>query len=160
MLHKIILFTILISNLTHANNVNTSYGIVTNIFDGDTIEISHNNKKRIIRLAYIDAPEINQVYGDRAKRNLDKNILNKRVNYKIIDQDIYNRYISLVYLDNININKKQIHDGYAWATHRTSSNSYLSLELQSKYYKKGLWQSKSILSPWIFRKQHFNDTIK
>lgn len=160
MRHIFSCFILLISNFTHANSIKTNSGLVTNIFDGDTIEITSNNQKQIIRLAYIDAPEINQKHGDRAKRNLTKTMLNKDITFKILDQDIYKRNIAVVFLGKTNMNKKQIHDGYAWASNRSSSNSYLSLEWRAKYYKKGLWQSKSHLSPWEFRKKYISDNIR
>ena len=135
-------------------------GTITEVFDGDTIQITKNNDKKTIRLAYIDAPELNQKYGDRAKRNLYKSIINKNVTYKTLNQDVYNRDVAVVFLGDINLNKKQVHDGYAWSTNRSSSNSYLSLELQARHYKKGLWQSETFLFPSIFRNKYLNDNIR
>jgi len=148
-----------VSTITFAEERLMHSGVVTHIYDGDTIEITSNNEKRLLRLAHIDAPEVNQKFGDRAKRNLEKTILNNTVRYEVVGTDIFQRATAVVFLEQININKKQIHDGYAWSLNRTSSNLYLSLEFRAKHYKKGLWQSSNYLSPWVFRKQFLSDNI-
>ena len=48
---------------------------VIKVIDGDTIWVKSKNKHIKIRLSYIDAPELKQVYGVRSKNFLSKLIL-------------------------------------------------------------------------------------
>lgn len=155
---SLILFIFLNTTL-YAKQPKNSFkeSVVTQVYDGDTISVLNSNgTSQVIRLALIDSPELNQTLGDRAKRNLEKLILDKKVKYQVVNTDAFNRTNAIIHLSSININQKQIHDGYAWATQRNNSNQYLSLELQARKYRKGIWNTSNPLSPWIFRKQFFD----
>lgn len=135
-------------------------GKVVQIYDGDTLSISTTKgETKVLRLAYIDSPELNQNFGDRAKRNLEKLLLDKKIKFKIVSTDSFNRSHAVITLNDIIINQKQVHDGFAWATSRSTSNPYLSLEAQARKYKKGIWNTQNPISPWMFRKMFFNGNM-
>lgn len=140
--------------------VKVAEGKVVQIYDGDTLGVSTSQgETKVLRLAYIDCPELNQNFGDRAKRNLEKLLLDKKIKFKIVTTDSFNRPHAVITLNNIIINQKQVHDGFAWATSRTTSNSYLSLEAQARKYKKGIWNTQNPISPWMFRKMFFDGNM-
>jgi micrococcal nuclease len=65
-------------------------GKVVSVSDGDTITISDKQKRQYkIRLEGIDAPEINQDYGSRAKRSLSDLVLGKTVSVLFYGTDPY-----------------------------------------------------------------------
>lgn len=126
---------------------------VENIIDGDTLEVSLNNGKRnIYRLAFIDAPELDQSYGKRSKRNLEKHILGQQVLIIPFKEDIYGRNTAIVKFKQLNINFQQVKDGYAWSLSPKSINpTFFKAELNAQKYKKGLWNEDAPIAPWNFR---------
>lgn len=95
---------------------------VTHVIDGDTIVIQNENSTSKVRLAYIDAPEIKQSYGNKSKEYLSKLILGKTVTIKPISTDKYNRIIVEIYLNGRNINLIMIREGYAWLYSQYTNN--------------------------------------
>lgn len=126
---------------------------VDNIIDGDTLEISLiNGKKYIYRLAYIDAPELDQSYGKRSKRNLEKHILGQQVLITPLKEDVYGRKTAIVKYKQININFQQVNEGYAWSlSPKTTNPVFFRAELNAQKYKKGLWNEEAPVAPWHYR---------
>ncbi len=125
------------------------------IVDGDTINVNYN----IIRLHGIDAPEIKQTCkindkqwscGVESSKTLKKLILKKIINCKIVDVDIYKRDVGICFVNEININKFMVRNGWAIA-YRYYSHDYIKEENLAKSEKKGIWQGEFV-DPYIFRK--------
>ncbi|MDA9180846.1 thermonuclease family protein [Pelagibacteraceae bacterium] len=114
------------------------------ITDGDTIKIL---KKRI-RFHGIDTPENKQICtrnskeyscGKEATYALKRKIGDKLVTCKVQDKlDRYKRYIGVCFLDDINLNKWMVRNGYAVA-YRRYSIDYIEDENYAKKNKIGLW---------------------
>lgn len=94
-------------------------GIVTNVIDGDTLNIGTNIDKEIltIRLVLVDAPEINEEGYTEAKEFVSENCFDKLV---VVDPDnnqelSYGRLVALalVYCQGLNINEAVIQLGLA-----------------------------------------------
>lgn len=79
-------------------------GPVTNVIDGDTfeMEVTHvgkNNKEKYndnetVRIAGIDAPEINTDEGKKAKKELEKKISGQEVRCTVQARDTYGRVVA------------------------------------------------------------------
>lgn len=86
---------------------------VVAILDGDTLECVDtqlNQPKKVdkikVRLAYIDAPEKGQTFGQVSKRSLSDMVYQKQVTLKIHGQDKYNRTLPKYFtMITISINK-------------------------------------------------------
>ena len=64
----------------------TYNGKIIKIHDGDTVHIiDSDGRKHKIRMAYIDAPEINQAYGTQSRDNLIDAALNKKVKVRVFE---------------------------------------------------------------------------
>lgn len=82
----------------------TIRGPVTNVVDGDTFDmhITHlgkNNKEKYndderVRIAGIDAPELNTKEGKIAKEKLEKMLNEKEVRCKVQSRDTYGRIVA------------------------------------------------------------------
>ena len=71
----------------------------------------------------------------------------------IIHKDKYGRILGTVYLNNQDINIQQVKDGFAWVYKRYSKNTiYYKAEKEAQNKRKGLWQEKNPIEPWIYRK--------
>ncbi len=83
---------------------------VIEVFDGDSFSIPPD---QTIRLAKLNAPEVKFCFGEEAKANLEKLILNRNVKIEKAGKDVFNRIIALVYLDDQLVNETMIKSGWA-----------------------------------------------
>ena len=129
------------------------------IIDGDTIHIKSNK----IRLHGIDAPETKQTCkigneewycGKQSTKELKKLINKQNVECVVNDVDVYNRYIAICYIDEININQWMVKNGWAIA-YRYYSKDYINEEEYADDNKLGIWKSKFI-EPYLYRKKNKN----
>ena len=123
-------------------------GIPT-ITDGDTIKILNQR----IRLHGIDTPEKKQICtknfeeyncGKEATDALVRKINRKLVVCKVHDKlDRYNRYIGVCFIEEVNLNKWMVRNGYAVAYKRYSKD-YIQDEYYAKKNKLGVWAGNFI----------------
>lgn len=66
------------------------------VVDGDTFE---TNQRQLIRLASVDAPELEYCAGPEAKEALERLVLGRRLYLKVVYRDRSNRLIADVYND-------------------------------------------------------------
>ena len=85
-------------------------GYVSRVIDGDTIIV----RGRRIRIANVNAPELDQPYGQKSKREMVKIVKKKKV-YVVPDGTTsYNRIVAMCYIDgNIDIGSELIKRGLA-----------------------------------------------
>ncbi len=125
-----------------------SYGL--EIIDGDTFK--HNGVR--YRLAYIDAPEINQkTVGYLSKQHLQTILKEKDLAYmRIIATDKYHRKVVIIK----NINYRMVKDGFALVYKKYCSvSSFYSAEKEAKNQKKGIHKYK-FTNPILWRQQKKN----
>jgi len=120
---------------------------VTRIIDGDTFETENGEK---VRLIGINAPEITDIFGQESKRHLSQLINGLTVelaeDQTSNDRDKYNRLLRYVFLQNVDINKKMITDGYAFAYlkyHFDKEEEYKQAQLSAAKNNNGIWGSGS-----------------
>jgi endonuclease YncB( thermonuclease family) len=152
---KLILVLIILLNLNTKLITGEIYGssVVT---DGDTIKILHNK----IRLHGIDAPERNQkCIKNKKKYNcgvVATKALIEKINKNAVkcltqkNKDKYNRFIGICFVEQENLNKWMVRNGYAIA-YRRYSKDYILDEQFAKINKLGLW-SGTFLKPEKWRK--------
>lgn len=129
---------------------------ILRVIDGDTVVTT---KQEHIRLADIDAPEHDQVFGPEATFHL-KDLLSAEQNIVELDRvstDKYHRTVGyLIKQDGDVINFIMIADGYAWSYNRYSHNPALGMAYQNfaEAHELGLWAEPNPTPPWVWRKQH------
>lgn len=132
------------------------HGKVTKIIDGDTIKMVNQQNKTPykVRIAHIDAPEIDQKFGLEAKKFLLDRIYNRDIIIKYYKKDKYGRIISDVLYNRKknNIGKEILENGLAWVWHYSNNKKYKLIELNAKKNKIGLWKYKNNLDPFLWRK--------
>ena len=134
-------------------------GNLKRVVDGDTIYLKTKTSDSIkVRLAFIDAPELNQPFGNDAKAFLKK-IEGQKVSIHVRSKDRYGRHVAVLFHRNTDMNLLMIKNGYAWAY--TKYLKYASIPIRDKYLhaeslakenKLGLWQTKDYIAPWEWRK--------
>ena len=139
-------------------SASTSFGDdsfrVVGIHDGDSITVLSVEKKQIkIRLEGIDAPELKQAFGSRAKEHLSSLIMGKDVTLIVKGEDLYKRTLSKILLDSQDVNLTMISDGFAWNYAKYSKDKkFAEAEAEARIKKKGLWIDQDPVAPWDWRK--------
>jgi ATP-dependent hsl protease ATP-binding subunit hslU len=148
---------LLITGLLLATSLFALEGRVVKVYDGDTITLLDKDmQQHRIRFYGIDAPEKSQSFGKRSQENLANMIAGKMVNVDVQAEDRYGRSVGIVYLDDVDINKRQVADGYAWAYMQYGGEIYKNDELRAREKKLGMWTDPNIEMPSEYRKRQKN----
>jgi len=156
---KIIFIICVILFLTSTNSFSKTIIGNARVIDGDTININNNK----IRLHGIDAPETKQTCkldsvdwfcGKQSTEELKKIINNQSVECKVNDIDIYNRYVAICLVNELNLNQWMVKNGWAIA-YRYYSTDYIIEEKYARDNKLGIWKSE-FLKPYQYRKNNKN----
>ena len=129
-------------------------GRVVRVADGDSLTLLVNNREVEIRLAWIDAPEHDQPYGERAKRLLSGLVDGKYVLARVVATDDYGRSVARVYADNLYVNAEMIRRGAAWVYRQYAKEELLyGLEQEARQAGRGIWglPGSEQVPPWVWR---------
>ena len=134
--------------------VESYHGSVVTVIDGDTIKICDSTGRyHTIRLMEIDAPELLQRSGKKAKKALTNKIHGRDVTVESATHDSYGRMLGKVYYQNRWINKEMLDEGWAWHFKWYSDNLELArAERIARETELGLWQHKDSTPPWEYRR--------
>jgi endonuclease YncB( thermonuclease family) len=138
----------------------TITGKVVGVSDGETITVlDADNRRHRVRLMGIDAPEINQDFGRRAKQSLSDLVLGKTVTVTSRKKDKYGRTLGEVTLDGKDISLEQVQRGMAWSYHYSASEVRPEeptpeelAEEQARKEKRGMWADGEQMPPWDYRR--------
>lgn len=144
-------------------NSNNYFAMVQKVSDGDTLNVlDETGQKHRIRLAFIDAPELKQDFGEASQKFLENQLLNQKVEIVVRDIDRYQREVATVYWYGKDMNLIQLKQGNAWhyqeyAKSKKGQNPsdfrlYEHAEHQARNQGLGLWENPNALAPWVFRK--------
>lgn len=128
-------------------------GKVVRVRDGDSIVVRAGRAQLEVRLDGIDAPELAQAFGKRAKRCTADLAIGKPVLLDLRGKDKYDRELAEVFLtDGRSLNRELVSSGCAWWFRRHSSDRDLEArERQARSERRGLWADDDPLPPWDFR---------
>ena len=129
-------------------------GHVTDVRDGDTIEVDTGAETRAVRLHGIDTPESDQPFGERAARFTSQRVLGTRVTVEVVDEDRYGRLVGRVYLpDGSELNELLVAYGFAWWYRRYAPDDaeLEQLQQEARGAGRGLWSRSNPIPPWDWR---------
>jgi endonuclease YncB( thermonuclease family) len=131
-------------------------GQVIAVNDGDTLVVRLEGRNQRVRLAEIDAPELHQPYGQRAREFLSGLVLGRKVHVQPVTVDTYERLVAHVRTeDGRDLSEELLRAGLAWWYRRYSRNGhYQELERQARAERRGLWAEKDPVPPWLYRRMH------
>lgn len=129
-------------------------GVVTSVHDGDTITVGGES----IRLASIDAPELDQVYGLSSRAHLSAMVLGQTVTVAYAEKDRYDRVVGTVFkTDCAYVNLNMVWVGAAWYYEAfqceidiRQRQAYAAAQAQARAVQRGLWSAEA-LAPWVYR---------
>ena len=124
-------------------------GTVTQVFDGDTVELDDGSR---IRYLLIDTPEMNssnskdpECFAQEAKDFNENMVLNKKIamEYDEDCDDAYDRLLAYVSVDETSVNKLMLERGYAKLLYIELNKLYLdefeAVATLAENAKSGLW---------------------
>jgi endonuclease YncB( thermonuclease family) len=135
------------------------FGKVIEVNSGDVITIFNLNRPVRVKLLGIDAPEMDQAFGDVAKNHLSDLVFDKGVlvQYSGIGAD--GSITGRVLLNDADIGAQMVRDGAAWFDLKNSDrlavmdrDVYQQSEQAARSERRGLWQQANPISPWDFVK--------
>lgn len=151
----IALLILICATICHSSGPTYS-GEVISIIDGDTIHVREYATKKLhkVRLAGIDALELDQPFGPNAKAALEAILKYHTVQVQVQAQDKYQREIATVSSKSADISSFMLRYGYAWHyKHFNSSTLYAQLEHCARCEHLGLWENEGNVPPWVWRKR-------
>lgn len=131
------------------------------VCDGDTVHVRRGFSRVKVRIAGIDAPETAQPYGQESRDHLDRLIGGKRIEVRLLDIDIYGRYVSQVRCERRDIGLTMLEAGLAWPYFRfmrrmqeQDRTKYRNAANKARGTGRGLWKGSKPIAPWDWRRQH------
>jgi micrococcal nuclease len=130
-------------------------GKVTAVVDGNTLEIVSENKEQYtIVLAGIDSPELTQEYGEKAKKYLQRMVLEEIVIVQFQGKDRKGNHLAIVLLKGeTDLRIELLKEGLAWTSEKNPLPELESLRTQAQEKGKGLWKEENPTPPWTYRRQ-------
>ncbi len=131
------------------------FGRVIEVNSGDVITIINLNRPVRVRLLGVDAPELDQAFGDVARKHLSDLVYDKSVlvEYSGIGGD--KSVMGRVLLNDADIGAQMIRDGAAWfdpsnqsRLNQTDREVYQASEMAARNEKRGLWEAGDAVAPW------------
>lgn len=134
-------------------SLTSSAQLVVQVYDSDTYKVLDKGKFKVIRLANVDAPELNQYYGKLVKACVSKLILARIVSIDERRNDRYGRIVADVAIDGKSLDSLLVANGWAWHYVAASLNPALSIyQKRAIDAKTGIWKCSHNIPPWIWRK--------
>ena len=133
-------------------------GKCVGVADSNNIIVMREGKPVKIRLYGMDAPELSQAFGQKAKKLITRFVQGKMLSVEMKDPDKDGRLVGEVFVKNMNINQSLVDAGYAWANTKDSSK-FVKNERRAKEAKLGLWRDKSPVPPWEYRQKYSTGKI-
>lgn len=128
---------------------------VVGVSDGDTITVLRDDKTQVkIRLHGIDAPELGQDFGSKAKFALSKLTWKHQVTVQPKGTDRYGRTIADVFLeDGASVTRELVAAGWAWhyVKYAPDDKDLARLEEEARTARRGLWSDPKPVPPWEWR---------
>lgn len=129
-------------------------GRVLRVTDGDSLVLDVRGSLYRVELTGIDAPELNQPWGNAAAERLNTMLTGKFV---VITGDAMGPAVhGTVRFANHDVALDLLYDGLAWATippgpPQSDPHPYMAAQDQARAAHRGLWSDPQPIAPWDWR---------
>ncbi|TRX55802.1 thermonuclease family protein [Thalassomonas sp. M1454] len=151
-LAALIILVVIIINYDQETTPVVQYKVVK-VLDGDSVMIADKDSHRVVELAYIDTPELDQQFGIEAKKWLLEQITGNNSFVEI--RAVANSTKVVLLADGVNLNRTLVVLGYAWLDSETKQlpQTYLQDFKRVQDNKIMLWSLPEYqrIPPWIWR---------
>lgn len=127
---------------------------VVAVVDGNTIDIVDGSQERQrVVFSGIDCPELQQEFGEQAKRFVEKLVLNKKVTVKFQGKTKQGNYLAVVMLKDDDLRIELLKEGLAWTAEKNPLEELEPYRSWAQQKNRGLWKQENPTPPWVFRRQ-------
>ncbi len=144
------------SHVRRAGDEGVFYGPLLRVKDGDSLVVKVQGVALDVRLAGIDAPELEQPYGREAKQALVSLASGRQLVVEPLDTDRYGRTVAHVWNGEVQLNTEMVKRGGAWFYSEFARNDELyDVEQEARSAERGLWAlpRKDRIEPWVWRER-------
>jgi len=135
-------------------------GRTIGVTDGDTIKVLTAAQQQIrVRIAFIDAPEKGQPFGQAAKAAMSELVFDKDVELLPHSIDRYGRLVARVIVEGQDAGLELLKAGLCWVYDKYIGQARIDIEAgyraaqaAAQSDKLGLWQDPASVAPWEWRK--------
>lgn len=137
-------------------------GDVVGISDGDTLTVLVDKRQVRVRLAYIDAPERGQAFGQKAKQALADLCIRQRAVVTPVVHDVYGRLVARVQCADVDAAEAMVRDGFAWVFTKYAplDAPLYAVEAEARSARRGLWIDSNPKPPWKFREPFARERLR
>lgn len=131
----------------------TFEALVVDVKDGDTLIVIRNNARLTVKLPGIDAPELDQPFGQEAKRYAAKLVKGRVVTIEIT-QPGNPIYGAVRFSKDRILAHEMVKAGLAWATSMDKFSMFGEAQEAAKAARLGLWvnsEEEEPIPPWEWR---------
>ena len=135
-------------------------GRVLWVVDGDSLVLDVGGSQYRIELSGIDAPELNQAWGQAAADRLKHALTGGFVVVDSADTAPDGRVHGRLTYKNRDNGLDLLHEGLAWCTigpvtetPYDTNHPYRDAEAEARQARRGLWSDEHAIPPWEWRKQ-------
>ena len=130
-------------------------GKIVTVIDGNTVElVAEDNETYKIKLHGIDCPQLGQDYGEKAKRYLEKMLLDKPVSVEMKGKDRWGTRLGVIIIDGeLDPRYELLKEGLAWTAEVNPNPELEGIREKAKEKGKGLWKDNNPTPPWVFRRK-------
>lgn len=127
----------------------TVTGKVVAVSDGDTFVISHSGRRYVVQLAGIDAPELQQPFGQEARDFLASQLKKQKVEVEVLEQR-KRTLVGKVTAGDRDMALVMVQEGLAW-TADDAPPALIEAASKAKNSREGLWSAAAPTPPWSYR---------
>ena len=126
------------------------------INDGDTVTCLDTEGRRVrVRLLGIDAPELDQPKGRESRAALVAKLTGGLVRVEGDARDQHGRLLGTLRLDDRDLNREMVAEGWAWAfTGFAEDSDLIAAESAARRARRGVWADPQPLPPRQWRELH------
>jgi len=131
---------------------------VVAVFDGDTITVMPlaGGERVKVHLYGIDAPALDQPFGDMARSFVQKTVLFKEVDIRPAGTDQSGRMLAVVDIPGVgDLQALLVSAGFAWVNPQVcrDCSTWEAMQAQASIGRMGLWAGEAPVPPWEWRKR-------
>lgn len=121
------------------------------VLNGDTLVAIIDGRQRVLHLFDVDAPEMEQPFGEMAKSLASALLLDKTAEVAVIGSTSSGGLWVRVAVDDQDLAKLLLDAGLAWCRPGVEDDSLRRREYVARVAKIGLWVQEQPEPPWTFR---------
>ncbi len=146
---RIIMIAVIFTAAAAISASTITRGICIEVVDGDTIVVEIEGQPEVFNLAGIDAPELDQAFGEQSRQSLSELVIDKEVDLEILETGSSSQF-ARIRIGTISVSQEMLAAGMAW-TGETESEALILAGMMARGDRLCLWQDDKPVAPSFWR---------